>query len=245
MRRGMRNRKINFRWLFTGSVLLLIVFSVVLMAGVFRVRKVEISGNSYYDEQEIKELVMDGHENSLYLLFFYDYLGGKEIPFVDDVELSMNSPGSIQIRVYEKKIIGYVQYMGANIYFDKDGTVVESSGRVLDGIPCIQGLKFKTLTLYQPLDVKNKKIFEVLRSMTQMMEKYELTPDAINLQNEGKKIVLTFADVRINLGTGDHMDEKMSLIKTLLPELEGKSGVLYMEEYTEETKNISFIKDKE
>lgn len=143
-----------------------------------------------------------------------------------------------------KKMIGYVQYMGANLYFDKDGTVVESSDRVLENIPCIKGLKFDTLMLYQPLDVKNDKIFEILRSLTQMMEKYGLAPDAINLQNEGKKIVLTFGNVRINLGNGNNMDEKAARIKTLLPDLEDKSGVLHMEEYTKESTNISFIKDK-
>lgn len=227
-----------------GAAVLMLVFLVLLAAGIFHVKKVEVSGNSYYSEDEIKALVMDGHENSLYLLFLYNYLDGKEIPFVDKVELSLKSPGTVKIRVYEKLMIGYVEYMGANLYFDKDGTVVESSERVLEGIPRIQGLKFDTLTLYQPLDVKNKKIFEILRSLTQMMEKYELVPDAINLQNEGKKIVLTFGNVRINLGTGSNMDEKASRIKTLLPELEDKSGVLHMEDYTKESTNISFIKDK-
>lgn len=244
MRRKRKSRKINGKWLLLGAAVLLFVFLALLAAGIFRVKKVEVSGNSYYSEEEIQELVMDGHENSLYLFALYNYLEGKEIPFVDKVELSLKSPGTIKIRVYEKLMIGYVEYMGANLYFDKDGTVVESSERVLEGIPCIQGLKFDTLTLYQPLDVKNKKIFEILRSLTQVMEKYELVPDAINLQNEGKKIVLTFGNVRINLGAGKNMDEKASGIKTLLPELEDKSGVLHMEDYTRESTNISFIRDK-
>lgn len=244
MKRRVRNKKINLKWLLIGIAAIVLTFVILLAAGIFRVKHVEITGNSYYSQEEIKELVMDGHENSLYLMFLYSYLDGKEIPFVDNVELSMKSPGSIKIRVYEKLMIGYVQYMGANLYFDKDGTVVESSDRVLEGIPCIKGLQFDTLTLYQPLNVKNKKIFEILRSLTQVAEKYELAPDAINLQNDGKKIVLTFGDVRINLGAGDNMDEKASRIKQLLPELTDKSGVLHMEDYTKDSTNISFIKDK-
>lgn len=102
MRRKIRNRRINFKWLLIGAAVLLVVFFVLLAAGLFHVNRVEVTGNSYYSEQEIKELVMDGHENSLYLLFLYSYLGGKEIPFVDSVELSLKSPGSIKIRVYEK-----------------------------------------------------------------------------------------------------------------------------------------------
>lgn len=245
MERKHEKRKINFKWVIIGLLCLVFVFSVLLAAGIFRVAQVEVTGNSYYTEEEIKELVMGEHNNSLYLVFLYDYLDGKEIPFVDSVEVSMVSPNHVKIRVYEKTMIGYVQYMGSNLYFDKDGTVVESSGEVLEGVPCIKGLKFDTLTLYQPLNVSNKEIFDILLSVTQMMKKYELEPDAITLQKDGTEIILTFANVRINLGSGKNMDQKAARIQSLLPDLEDKSGVLHMEEYTNESTNISFIKDKE
>lgn len=244
MKRRHTKKKINFKWIILGIAGLFIIFSVLLAAGIFHVDQVDVTGNSYYTEEKIVELVMGEHRNSLYLVFQYDYLDGKEIPFVDSVEVSMVSPGHIKIRVYEKTMIGYVEYMGSNLYFDKDGTVVESSNEVLEGIPCIKGLKFDTLTLYQPLNVANTDVFEMLLSMTQMMKKYELAPDAITLKNDSTEIVLTFDNVRINLGTGDHMDEKAARIGTLLPDLADKSGVLHMEEYTNETTNISFIKDK-
>ena len=238
-------KKINLKWIIIGIATLAVIFSVLLAAGIFRVDEVEVVGNSYYTEEEITNLVMGEHKNSLYLVFLYDYLGGKEIPFVDSVEVSLVSSNHIKIRVYEKTIIGYVEYMGSNLYFDKDGTVVESSEEVLEGVPCIKGLKFDTLALYQPLNVKNKDIFDILLSVTQMMKKYELEPDAITLKKEGTEIVLTFANVRINLGTGENMDVKAARIQSLLPDLEDKSGVLHMEEYTNESTNISFIKDKE
>lgn len=244
MKRRRRKKKINFKWIIAGIAAFVVIFSVLIAVGIFRVDKVDVTGNSYYTEAEIEKLVMGENRNSLYLVFLYDYLDGKEIPFVDSVEVSMVSPGHIKIRVYEKTMIGYVEYMGSNLYFDKDGTVVESSTEVLEGVPCIKGLKFDTLTLYQPLNVANSHVFEVLLSMTQMMKKYELEPNAITLKNDSTEVVLTFKNVRINLGTGQNMDEKASRIKTLLPDLENKSGVLHMEEYTNESTNISFIKDK-
>lgn len=245
MKRKKTRRKINFKWLIGGILLLLFLFLILLAAGIFRIKKVQVTGNSYYTEEQIRELVVGEQDNSLFLLFKYQYLGGREIPFVDSVEVMMRSPGEIAIRVYEKKIIGYVEYMGSNLYFDKDGTLVESSKEVLAGVPCIKGLKFDTLTLYQPLQVEDPKVFETILSVTQMTEKYELKPDAITLKNEGKNLVLTFGNVRINLGTGGHMDEKAARIQSLLPDLEGRSGVLHMEEYTNESTNISFIKDEE
>ena len=244
MKRRHKRRQINFKWIILGIAALLLIFSVLLAAGIFHVDQVEVTGNSYYTEEEITALVMGDRRNSLYLMAQYGYLGGKEIPFVDNVEVTLVSPDHIKIRVYEKTLIGYVKYMGSNLYFDKDGTVVESSSSVLESVPCIKGLKFDTLTLYQPLNVKNEEVFGILLSMTQMMKKYELNPDAITLKNDGTEIVLTFQNVRINLGSGDHMDEKAARIKSLIPDLADKSGVLHMEEYTNESTNISFIKDK-
>lgn len=245
MRRRFEKKKNHLKIIIIIVILLLLVFSGLLAAGIFHVNKVEVVGNSYYTEEEIADLVMGESKNSLYLVFLYDYLGGKEIPFIDSVEVSMISPSQIKIRVYEKTIIGYVEYMGANLYFDKDGTVVESSGEVLEGVPCIKGLKFDTLALYQPLNVKNADVFDLLLSLNQMMEKYELEPDAITLKNDGTEITLTFENVRINLGAGENMDEKAARIRSLLPDLADKSGVLHMEEYTSESTNISFIKDKQ
>ena len=244
MRNEDMNKKVNLKWILGGTAAFVLIFSVLLAAGIFRVDQVEITGNSFYSDEEIKELVIGEHPNSLYLMFQYDYLGGKEIPFVDNVEIALEAPDHIKIRVYEKTLIGYVKYMGSNLYFDKDGTVVESSDDVLNGVPCIKGLKFDSLTLHEKLNVENTEVFEMLLSMNQMMKKYELSPDAITLKNNSTEIVLTFDQVRVNLGEGAHMDEKAARIKSLLPDLEDKAGVLHMEEYTNETTNISFIKDK-
>ncbi len=245
MRKIHRKKKSNLKKILAVAAGILFLTAVLLAAGIFHVDQVDVTGNSYYTEEEITQMVIGEHKNSLYLFFLYDYLDGKEIPFVDSVEVSVVSPSHVKIRVYEKNIIGYVEYMGSNLYFDKDGTVVESSKEVLEGIPCIHGLKFDTLTLYQQLEVKNEGMFDILLSVTKMMEKYELDPDGITLQKEGKEIQLTFGNVRVNLGNGKNIDEKAARIKTLLPSLADKSGTLYMEDYTNESTHISFIKDKE
>ena len=39
----------------------------------------------------------------------------------------------------KKCMVGYVSYMNSNLYFDKDGIVVESTSEILPGIPKIEG----------------------------------------------------------------------------------------------------------
>ena len=35
--------------------------------------------------------------------------------------------GAMEVIIYEKNMVGYVQYMSSNFYFDGDGVVVEST----------------------------------------------------------------------------------------------------------------------
>lgn len=45
------------------------------------------------------------------------------------------------------------------MYFDKDGTVVESSYELLDGIPEIKGLTYNHIVLNEKLDVNVPEVF--------------------------------------------------------------------------------------
>lgn len=233
------------------GILLLVVFVIFTgclygIFSMFRITDAQVVGNSYYTEEEIKDLVLgkDRRKNGISLLLFGSEAEKQEIPFIDNLEITMLSRKKIKIRVYEKEVIGYVDYMGTKLYFDKDGTVIESTNEELEGIPCIEGLEFQALKLYEPLQVPDKKVFQLILNITQLMKKYEITPDRIQLKSDGN-VVLTFQKVRIYLGTGEYMDERVARISTIMSDLEGLSGVLHMEDYTNESTSISFVKDQE
>ncbi len=223
---------------------LFLALAGVLAVTLFQIRSVEVTGNSFYTEQEIIDRVITDKysSNSLYLYLKYKYFEPEEVPFTDKIEVSLLSPGSVRLRVYEKSIVGYVTYMGSNLYFDKDGVVVESSSEIKEGIPCISGLKFSSLALYQKLAVEDDSVFERILTITQLVKKYELFPDRITF---GKELELTlhFKDVRVALGTGGALEEKIGRLHELYPDLEGRSGVFHMENYTEASKFISFEQD--
>ncbi|MCI8375114.1 MAG: FtsQ-type POTRA domain-containing protein [Lachnospiraceae bacterium] len=220
---------------------ILLALTLILAATVFQIRDIEVTGNSHYSAQEIIDKVITDNytRNSLYLYFKYQYLDTEEIPFVDKIEVSLLSPGKVKLRVYEKSIVGYVNYMGANLYFDKDGIVVESSSEITEGIPCISGLKFDSLALYQKLNVADDSIFQRILDITQLVKKYELAPDRIEF-GANDSLTLYFDQVQVALGNSGSLDEKISRLYELYPDLEGRSGVFRMENYTEDSKFISF-----
>ena len=209
-------------------------------AGVFRVRQVTVTGNAYYTKEEVVDLLLDegSLQNTLLVYLRYKYQEHPEIPFVDDFEVTMDSWQSLKIRVYEKNMVGYVRYLGQDVYFDKDGIVVESSTQELEGIPQISGVTFDSLAIHQPLSVEDPTIFDTILSITKLLTKYDLDPDEIRF-GAGGELFLQLGDVKVALGTGENLDEKISRLKQLEGDLKDKSGTLHMENYTDETTHIS------
>ncbi|HIT66172.1 MAG TPA: FtsQ-type POTRA domain-containing protein [Candidatus Merdisoma merdipullorum] len=233
-----------------GFLVAAVLVLVLLLAGalavtLFQIREVEVTGNSFYTQQEIEDKVMTDRysSNSLYLYLKYNYLDTEEIPFIDKIEISLLSPGKVRIRVYEKSIVGYVTYMGSNFYFDQDGVIVESSSEVKEGIPCISGLKFSSLALYQKLAVEDDAVFDEILTITQLVEKYELRPERIEFSDD-LSLTLYFEQVRVALGNSGSLEEKVGRLHDLYPDLEGRAGVFHMENYTEDSKFISFEQDE-
>ena len=209
-------------------------------AGVFRVRQVTVTGNAYYTKEEVVDLLLDegSLQNTLLVYLRYKYQEHPEIPFIDDFEVTMDSWQSLKIRVYEKNMVGYMRYLGQDVYFDKDGIVVESSTQELEGIPQISGVTFDSLAIHQPLSVEDPTIFDTILSITKLLTKYDLDPDEIRF-GAGGELFLQLGDVKVALGTGENLDEKISRLKQLEGDLKDKSGTLHMENYTDETTHIS------
>jgi cell division protein FtsQ len=238
--------KRNKRWLIIVIIIMVLIGAAVLtIASVFSVKKIAVTGNERYTEEEIEKLVFDNRYcyNSLYLYWKYNYKKDYSIPFIDTIEVEMSAGNKVKINIYEKSIVGYIEYLGSYMYFDKDGIVVESSSEAVEGVPLITGLKFDHIVLYKQLAMEDTAVFNTIVSVTQLLAKYEITPDKIYF-NSSYEMTLYFADARVYLGKDNETEEKIIRLKSILPDLEGLSGVLHMEDYQEGVSNFTFEKDK-
>ena len=95
-----------------------------------------------------------------------------EVPFVDTMEVSLDNPHTVHIKVYEKGMLGYlyINSIGQNAYFDKDGFVVETSTEVIDGVPKITGISCEEVVLYEKLQLENSDILRDLLNLTQTLK---------------------------------------------------------------------------
>lgn len=211
----------------------------------YTVTTVYVEGNVHYTNEEVMGMVMKGYygNNSLLLSLKYRDRSVEGIPFVEKMDVSVLDPHTIRIEVYEKALAGYVEYLEKCMYFDKDGIVVESSDRRTPGVPMVTGFAFDHVIVHEPLPVEDETIFRSVLNITQLVNKYNLSVDRIYFGSDDT-LTLYFGGVRAALGTADHLDEKIMSLQNMLPSLTDQKGVLHMENYTEETENISFEPDK-
>lgn len=226
-------------------LLLLFGAAALIVVKVFTVQQVEVTGNQLYDSKQIETWVLNDEYswNSLYVYLKYRFLDTEEVPFIDTMEVGIKVPHTITIEVYEKGLLGYLYMdsLGQNVYFDKDGFVVETSTDVIDGIPKITGLTCKQVVLYEKLDLENKKSLKTLLSVTQTLKKYSLVPQSIDY-GDGGNLTLSYGAITVNLGTVDNLNEKVKRLEKIMPKLEGLTGTLHLEEWSEETTDITFKK---
>lgn len=207
----------------------------------YRIETVYVDGNVHYTRDEIKEIVMEGPlgNNSLYLSLKYKNKSITGVPFVAAMDVTILEPDTIRISVYEKSLAGYIEYLGRYIYFDKDGTVVESSNVKTLGIPQITGLTFEHVIVGEPLPVENRDIFYDILSVTQTLSKYKLTAERIYF-NSKEEMTIHFGDIKVEFGTSSDLDEKIGLLQNLLPKLDGKKGTLDIQNYGDNVKTYTF-----
>ena len=233
-------------------LLVVVIFMALILAGLiyvwynYSITNVSVVGNSHYTDEEIKDMVFTGpySYNSVVLSLMYRDKSIKDIPFIEKMDVEIVNANSVRINVYEKAVAGYVEYLGHYMYFDKDGIVVESSNRVMNGIPFVTGLSFDHIILHEPLPVKRSSVFLTILNVTQLLGKYGIQTDRIAFDLDGN-ITLYFGGARVSLGSDDFIDEKINEMNLLLPQLRGFSGTLHMENYVGEELNFSFDRDKD
>ena len=232
------------------SILVFILLAVILafvVIKVFVVKKVKVEGNELYDEQLITETVLNDEYswNSLYVLLKYTFMDMEDVPFIDTMEVSLSNPQTLKIKVYEKGMLGYlyIAAIGENAYFDKDGFVVETSTRIIDNVPKIEGIICDEVVLYEKLPIDNQKLRELL-TLTQALKREKLDPDIIHFGLK-QSPVLSYGNKEVWLGSVEQLTQKVARMKEIFPSLDGLAGILHMENWSEESANIIFEKEIE
>ncbi len=214
----------------------------------FKITSIMVQGNKHYTTSEIKQIVENGWfgDNSLIVGLKYRHKAIKDVPFIETMEVKVESRNSIRVIVYEKALAGYIRYLDRYMYFDKDGIIVENADVPTEGLPLVTGLEFERIVMYEPLPVGNKEVFQTILDVTKILSKHEMSADKIYF-NEKLEMTLYFGDMRIQMGSSDMLEEKIQQVAAIMETVEGGeySGVLDLSSYDSNSTTFSFQGDEE
>lgn len=234
------NPKHRNRGLIVLGIFLLLAIAVGLLITQFRITKINVSGNQHYTEGEmIAELKKEGYvDNTILYMLKCKVKNPRDIPFVETMDVEYVDRNTISVTIYEKTMAGCIENMGAYIYFDKDGIVLESSEKRFDDVPLVNGLEFDSVVINEKLPFEDKKTVKQILNITQLIRKYELEISTVKFDTNG--VSLYWKDIEIILGDPSDIDEKMAELPNMLEKAEGLKGTLHMEKFSVNSGIASF-----
>ena len=216
----------------TVAIIVFLLLAIIMIS--VQITEITVTGNERYTKQQIIDLILPERQdrNTAYCYYKSCFKPREKIPFVEDYKIVFNGLTKIEIIIYEKSVVGYVSYMSSYMYFDKDGIIVESANTRLDGIPWITGLQFGQIVLYKPLPVEYPDIFGEIMNLTQILSIYQIEVDEIKYNSSGEA-VLYLDKIEVVMGSNTELNGKVGALNDVLPQLKGRSGTLYLDNYSE------------
>ena len=230
----------------SGVLLALLILLLLLPVG-----QIRIEGNSYYSEEELKDRIFGDNKPRYLVARIGEMLGRhREIPFVERYSLDFGPGLDIRVTVYEKALAGYILFQNYYLYFDWDGTLVETSSRRVEDVYEVSGLSISHAVVGEKLPVgEGGKISSIL-TISQFLnrEKIDLGAEEILLGSLAKRIhfsnegiLLELEDIKVLLGGGDNMEAKLFVMADMLPALKGRKGTLYLNTFKPGAAHPSYI----
>ena len=235
----MSRRKL-YRIIIEAGAAVLLIFVLVFFLG-FRVTSVQIEGNSFYTDDEIKNMVTNVPlaKNSILAGFINTEKSTKDAAMIDSIKISRINRNTLLLQVEEKQIIGYIEYQGQCLNFDRQGIIQIITDEPMENVPKIEGIDVKEAVQGERLSGISRTKLNTILSVGKMLEKMENKPDRLEF-NDLNQLVMYYGDIEVRLGDDENMDEKINRLVGILPELEGMSGILHLENTTEDSESVVF-----
>ncbi|MBQ9387882.1 MAG: hypothetical protein IJU01_04385 [Lachnospiraceae bacterium] len=239
--RKKRNRKKGRAAVAVAAVMGAVIIAGLCVGLIPRVTEVKATGTSYYTDADIERILFgEGRSRAPLVVFLNDLFGkNEEIPFVESYKVKLTGLTSVKVYLTAKSMVGYVEFMGSNLVFDRDGLVVESSRDVYPDIPKVTGLRINSVVLGQTLPVESKSVLSELLQISQFLAATNITWNGedmtlINLVDRihfdsNESISCYVGDVSVVLGTGYNLESKLREMADILPSLFGRKGTLHLE----------------
>ncbi len=224
----------------TGLIAVLLLAGVIFFFTYYQVDEVQVMGSSHYSEKQIKKMVLRGPmaSNSVLAPMIYTKKNTKDVPFVEGYTVTRLNRHTVCVSVKEKDIVGCIPYLDSYIYFDRNGTFIESSTERNEKIPFFDGIKVKHVIYNEELPIKDKMVMNTAVALSTIFQKNDKIPDHIEFSDDGQ-ISLLYGDITVKLGKDEYLEDKMTRVLAILPLISDKKGILHAENVNDNSKMIT------
>ena len=223
---------------------IVLVFLILLLTGFFNVKKPTIEGNERVTDEIVMEN-LDMHENmNLIWYVMTHYNTDFELdPLILSADVYIKWPHNVLVKITEKKVMGYIPYMGMFLCIDTTGSVLDSVHEIDEGTPTLTGIQVKSFSLGEAVDTEDTERFTIMLDCLNVLEKYELLTitDEISVAR-ADDVRWVIDDLDVSIGSTTDLDRKAAALREILKDKRHGSGILHLEDlnsqiYIESTKS--------
>lgn len=202
------------------------VFVIHLLLKV-RINHIDIVGNEHVSDAEIVTEFFEKDIDRTSLFFFIKSKFGKEknIPLVNSYTIEWITPFSVVIHVEENKAIGFLKRDLKNVYFDKDGTIIDVTEDRKPNVVEVIGISFRNFEKGEKIDFQNEKILKAILNITSFLSEHELRSELIEIK-QNSNILIYIDRIVVDMGNIDNMEIKLLRLNDIYPKISDLSGTL-------------------
>ncbi len=229
-----KKNKYNVKLITFVSCFLLVIASVIfaLTAPIFNIAKIEVTGNSKVQEENIKSLSRLKIGENIFKFNSSVISNIKENAYIKNVEVKRALPDTVKIEVTEREVKYQINLINSYVYIDKYGYILENSAEK-KAVPTIVGLKITEDDLMKKTRLEGKDI-ETLNKILKITEAAKIINidniiTEINTENDTDYVLYIESEAKtIYIGDTTNLTNKMLYIQKILQNEKGKSGKVFV-----------------
>lgn len=204
----------------------IVVFALNMLLKV-EIKNIDIVGNRVVSDSQIITTIFESERDRSSIVFYIKskFKKKKQIPLVNSYSIEWITPFSIVISVDENKAIAFMKRDLKNIYFDKEGVIVDVSTERKPDLIEVIGVSFSNYERGEKIDIANKKIMKAILNISSYLQEHDLKAELIEIRSN-ENIQIYMGDIVADMGNTDNMEIKLLRLSDIYPEIVQYKGTL-------------------
>ena len=218
------------------AVLFLIIIAIGIFAfisPIFNIKAIEVNGNNKIDKDTVISLSGVNIGKNIFQVSKKQVINSiKENQYINNVEVKRKLPGTLELKVEERKIAYQVKIINSYVYIDYQGYILEVSAKK-EKVPLIEGFTTEQETLLNGKRLINNDI-KLLRTILRIMETAKTSEidkliSKISVKNNEYILELSKENKLVYLGDATDLTNRMTYVKIIVDKEKGKTGKAFVD----------------